>query len=276
MGSMNGLPASWLSAAESPGGPAGATSALLEVDQLSRSFGGVQAVAGASFTVQADTITGLIGPNGAGKSTVMSLIAGQIPPTSGRVLFQGEVVSRERPHRLAGRGIIRTFQTPNLFGRMTVIENMLLGAPAWRGESLGAALLGKWSWRAEEQKLVEQAREILRRFRMEHVEREYAGNLSGGQKRIVEIMRALMARPRLLLLDEPMAGVNPTLARRIGDHLAELRSEGITMLMVEHELALVERLCDHVIVMTQGKVLAEGSMVDLRANREVINAYLEG
>jgi ABC-type branched-subunit amino acid transport system ATPase component len=254
----------------------GTASPLLVVDDLHRSFGGVHAVAGASFTVRAGTITGLIGPNGAGKSTVMSLIGGQLRPTSGRVLFQGAEVSGERPHRVAERGVIRTFQTANLFGRMTVIENLLLGAPAWRGESVTAAVLGKWSWRAGETRLVQQARDVLARFQMEHVEREYAGNLSGGQKRIVEIMRALMARPRLLLLDEPMAGVNPALAGRIADHLGELRSEGITMLMVEHELAVVERICDPVIVMAQGKVLAEGSMADLRANREVVNAYLTG
>jgi ABC-type branched-subunit amino acid transport system ATPase component len=249
---------------------------LLVVEDLHRSFGGVHAVAGASFTVRAGTITGLIGPNGAGKSTVISLIGGQLRPTSGRVLFQGAEVSGQRPHQLADRGVIRTFQTANLFGRMTVIENLLLGAPAWRGESVTAALLGKWSWKAGEQRLVLQAREVLSRFEMEHTEREYAANLSGGQKRIVEIMRALMARPRLLLLDEPMAGVNPALAGRIAGHLGELRSEGITLLMVEHELAVVERICDPVIVMAQGKVLAEGSMADLRANREVVDAYLAG
>ena len=256
--------------------PAAALPPLLVVDDLHRSFGGVRAVAGASFTVAEGTVTGLIGPNGAGKSTVISLIGGQLRPTSGRVLFQGADVSGQRPQRIATYGVIRTFQTANLFGRMTVIENLLVGAPAWRGESVTAALVGKWSWRARERQLVQQAREVLSRFGMEHIEREYAANLSGGQKRIVEIMRALMARPRLLLLDEPMAGVNPALAGRIADHLAELRSEGITMLMVEHELAVVERLCDPVIVMAQGRVLAEGSMADLRSNQEVVSAYLAG
>jgi ABC-type branched-subunit amino acid transport system ATPase component len=256
--------------------PGTASAPLLVVDDLHRSFGGVHAVAGASFTVRAGTITGLIGPNGAGKSTVMSLIGGQLRPTSGRVLFEGAEVSGQRPHHVAERGVIRTFQTANMFSRMTVIENLLLGAPSWRGESVAAALLGKWSWRAAEQHLVLQAREVLARFQMEHIEQEYAANLSGGQKRIVELMRALMARPRLLLLDEPMAGVNPALAGRIADHLWELRSENITMLMVEHELAVVERICDPVIVMAQGKVLAEGSMAELRANREVLNAYLTG
>jgi len=256
--------------------PGGTSPPLLVVEDLHRSFGGVRAVAGASFTVRAGTITGLIGPNGAGKSTVISLIGGQLRPTSGRVLLQGAEVSGQRPHQLAERGVIRTFQTANLFARMTVIENLLLGAPAWRGESVTAALAGKWSWKAGEERLVRQAREVLARFEMEHTEREYAGNLSGGQKRIVEIMRAVMARPQLLLLDEPMAGVNPALAGRIAGHLSELRSEGITLLMVEHELAVVERICDPVIVMAQGRVLAEGSMADLRANREVVDAYLAG
>lgn len=267
------------SASDQSSKPRGATAPsaqLLTVDDVYRSFGGVQAVAGASFTVSAGTITGLIGPNGAGKSTVISLIGGQLRPTSGRIRFEEEDITALSPDRIAGRAVIRTFQTANLFGRMTVIENLLLGAPAWSGESVTAALLGKWTWRKAERLLVTQAREILARFRMEHIEKEYAANLSGGQKRIVEIMRALMAKPRLLLLDEPMAGVNPTLAQRIADHLADLRSEGITMLMVEHELAVVERLCEPVIVMTQGRVLAEGSMAELRANREVVNAYLAG
>jgi branched-chain amino acid transport system permease protein len=259
-----------------PQGATAPTAQLLTVEDISRSFGGVRAVAGASFTVRAGTITGLIGPNGAGKSTVISLIGGQLRPTSGRIRFEAQDITALPPARIAARGVIRTFQTPNLFGRMTVIENLLLGAPAWSGESPTAALLGKWTWRATERLLITQAREILARFRMEHIEKEYADNLSGGQKRIVEIMRALMARPRLLLLDEPMAGVNPTLAQRIADHLADLRSEGITMLMVEHELAVVERLCDPIVVMAQGSVLAEGSMAELRSNREVVNAYLAG
>jgi ABC-type branched-subunit amino acid transport system ATPase component len=257
-------------------GAAASSAQLLTVEDIYRSFGGVRAVSGASFTVAAGTITGLIGPNGAGKSTVISLISGQLRPASGRIRFEAEDITALPPDRIAAHRVIRTFQTPNLFGRMTVMENLLLGAPAWGGESVTAALLGKWTWRKAERLLITQAREVLARFRMGHIENEYAANLSGGQKRIVEIMRALMAQPRLLLLDEPMAGVNPTLAQRIADHLADLRSEGITMLMVEHELAVVERLCDPVIVMAQGCVLAEGSMAELRSNREVVNAYLAG
>ena len=249
---------------------------LLEVTDLRRAFGGVQAVAGTRFRVQEGTITGLIGPNGAGKSTVLSLIGGQLRPDAGSIRFDGVEVAGLPAHTIARRRLIRTFQTPNLFARMTVLENMLLGAPPWIGESVAGALLGKWFWRRHEQALVNQARAILDRFGMVPIENDFAGRLSGGQKRIVEIMRALMAKPRLLLLDEPMAGVNPTLARTIGNHLTELCADGITILMAEHEMRMVSLLCDPVIVMVQGRVLAEGPMTTLRANQEVLDAYLAG
>jgi branched-chain amino acid transport system permease protein len=249
---------------------------LLQVADLRRAFGGVQAVAGTMFTVSRGTITGLIGPNGAGKSTVLSLIGGQLRPDAGSIRFGGVEIAGLPPHTIARRGLIRTFQTANLFARMTVLENMLLGAPPWIGESVAGALLGKWFWRRHEQALVDQARAILDRFGMAQVENEYAGRLSGGQKRIVEIMRALMAKPRLLLLDEPMAGVNPTLAGSIANHLTELCAEGITILMVEHEMKMVSLICDPVIVMVQGRVLAEGTMTTLRTNQEVLDAYLAG
>ena len=249
---------------------------LLAVDGLRMSFGGVHAVADASFTVWGGTITGLIGPNGAGKSTVMNLIGGQLRPSAGRILLDGLDVGGMEPYRLASRGVTRTFQTPSLFPRMTVMENLLLGAPPGRGESLGGALLGRRYWRRSESDALERARELLARFRAEGYRDEYADSLSGGQKRIVELMRALMARPRLLLLDEPMSGVNPALADSIANMLAALPAQGMTILMVEHELGMVERLCAPVIVMVQGRVLAEGSMEELRTNREVVDAYLAG
>jgi ABC-type branched-subunit amino acid transport system ATPase component len=267
-------PAAALQANAEPEDRVAASPPLLAVDGLHRSFGGVHAVAGASFTVQAATITGLIGPNGAGKSTVMGLIGGQLRPTSGRVLFEGTEVSGQRPHQVAGRGLIRTFQTANLFGRLTVMENLLLGARPWGGESVAAALAGKWSWRAGERRLVEQAREVLGRFQMDHIETEYAANLSGGQKRIVEIMRALMARPRLLLLDEPMAGVNPALIELIGGYILDLKRSGVTVLMVEHNLNVVEQICDYVIVLAEGRTLATGRLSELRENTDVVKAYL--
>jgi ABC-type branched-subunit amino acid transport system ATPase component len=249
---------------------------LLDVSDLHCSFGGVQAVAGASFTVTTGSLTGMIGPNGAGKSTVINIIGGQVRPTAGTVRFGDRAVGGMSPHEISRRGITRTFQTANVFGRLTVLENLLLGAPQWRGETLGAALAGKWLWRRQEGELIEKAQGILERFGLTFLQNERAGELSGGQRRLVEIMRALMADPKLLLLDEPMAGINPTLARSIAEILVGLRDDGLTMVMVEHELHLLERICDPVICMVQGRVLAEGSMAELRANPEVVDAYLQG
>jgi ABC-type branched-subunit amino acid transport system ATPase component len=250
---------------------------LLEVRDLRRSFGGVHAVDGVSFAVEPGTISGLIGPNGAGKSTALGMIAGAIKPSGGSIAFDGHDVTGASPMRLGREGLIRTFQISSEFQRLTVLENLLVAAPAHPGETLaGALVLGKRAWRAQEQTLVERARELLARFEMQEKEEEYAGNLSGGQKRLLEIMRSLMANPKLLLLDEPMAGVNPTLARRIEGHLQDLRDAGLTMLMVEHELGVVDRLCEHVIVMAQGKVISEGTMETVRRNQEVLDAYLVG
>jgi branched-chain amino acid transport system ATP-binding protein len=250
---------------------------LLEVRDLRRSFGGVHAVDGISFVVEPGTISGLIGPNGAGKSTALGVVAGALKPSGGSIVFDGNDVTGASPMHLGRAGLIRTFQISSEFQRLTVLENLLVGAPAHTGETLvGALVLGKRAWRAQEQQLVERARELLARFEMQEKEEEYAGNLSGGQKRLLEIMRSLMADPQLLLLDEPMAGVNPTLARRIEGHLQDLRDAGLTMLMVEHELGVVERLCEHVIVMAQGKVISEGTMDAVRRNQEVLDAYLVG
>lgn len=249
---------------------------ILELDNLRRSFHSVYAVDGTSFTVPSGGITGLIGPNGAGKSTVVNLIGGQLRPDSGQITFAGREIQGRAPHINARDGLIRTFQTPNVFSRLTVLENLLIGAPPWRGERLAGALRGRRSWRRHEDAMISQARGIIGRFDMTPHEDAYAGTLSGGQKRILEIMRALMASPRLLLLDEPMAGINPSLAQRIGEHLRELAAAGITMLMIEHDLGLVAQLCDPVIVMAQGRVLAQGSLAALRRNQEVVHAYLAG
>jgi ABC-type branched-subunit amino acid transport system ATPase component len=253
------------------------TKALLSVDALKRSFGGVHAVDGASFHVERGSITGLIGPNGAGKSTALGAIAGALSADAGSIEFDGENVTSLAPMHRARRGLIRTFQTSSEFERLTVLENLLVGAKDHPGETLlGALVRGARSWRAHEEALVIQARELLERFQMVDMEDEWAGNLSGGQKRLLEIMRGLMAEPKLLLLDEPMAGVNPTLSRRIEQHLQQLNREGLTMLMVEHELGVVERLCERVIVMAQGKVISEGTMESLRREQEVLDAYLVG
>jgi ABC-type branched-subunit amino acid transport system ATPase component len=253
-----------------------ATASSLQVRSIVRDFGGVMAVDGAGFDLSEGKITGLIGPNGAGKSTLVNIISGAIKPRSGSIIFHGREITGEPVHRISRLGIVRTFQISSEFGKLTVLENLLVAAPNQSGETFWGAMLGKGYWREQERKLVLQARELLARFGMSAKEEDYAGNLSGGQRRLVEIMRGLMARPKLLLLDEPMAGVNPTLAQEIMGYLEDLRDEGLTMLMVEHDLAAVERVCDPVIVMAQGKVIAQGALGDLRKQQEVLDAYFIG
>ncbi|MHB8459449.1 MAG: ABC transporter ATP-binding protein [Candidatus Limnocylindrales bacterium] len=250
--------------------------ALLSIRDLRRSYGGLQAVDGVSFDVRPGGIRGLIGPNGAGKSTVLGIVAGAIAPTGGTVTFDGRDVTSLAVHERARLGLTRTFQLSSEFPRLTVLENLLAAARHERGDTLWSALLGERYWGAVERELVERARELLARFGMEARESDYAGNLSGGQKRLVEIMRALMTRPRLLLLDEPMAGVHPNLAQSIATYLERLRDEGLTMLMVEHELSIVDRLCDPVVVMAQGRIIAEGTMAEIRRDEQVLEAYLVG
>ena len=252
------------------------TDRLLEVRDVQRDFGGVKAVDGASFSALRGRITGLIGPNGAGKSTLMGVVAGAIKPTAGTITFDGQDVSGFPAHKIARAGLIRTFQLSAEFGKLTVLENMLVAPMHQKGESLWGAELGRLYWGRDEDALVDRARALLDRFGMTPKENELAGNLSGGQKRLLEIMRGLMASPTMLLLDEPFAGVNPTLAREIEQYLLDLRAEGLSMIMVEHELSVVERVCDPVVVMAQGKVIAEGSMGDVRSRQEVLDAYLVG
>jgi ABC-type branched-subunit amino acid transport system ATPase component len=250
--------------------------AILEVQDLEKSYGGVRAVDGVSFTVQAGSITGLIGPNGAGKSTCLSAIGGFIRPSGGRILFDGEDITRMAMHQRARRGLVRTFQIARVFGNLTMIENLLVAAPGQKGETLGGIIAGRRRWRAQERELEAQAWSLLETFAMSEKANEPARTLSGGQKRAVEIMRALMMRPKLLLLDEPMAGLSPSLSRQLEDALLKLAEGGLSLLLVEHELDTVERLCSKVVVMAQGRVLSEGRMAELRVNREVQDAYVIG
>jgi ABC-type branched-subunit amino acid transport system ATPase component len=249
---------------------------MLAARDIHRHFEGMHAVDGVSMEVMPGRITGLIGPNGAGKSTFMAVLAGTLPASSGSIVFQGEDITRMPAYQRARRGLVRTFQLPSEFGQLTVLENLLVAAPDNGGESLLGALLGKRYWLADENRLVSQARTLLKRFGMGPKESDYAGMLSGGQKRLVEIMRALMLRPRLLLLDEPMSGVHPSIVDEIAGYLETLRDEGLTILMVEHELHMVERLCDPVVVMAQGKVIGQGGMAMLRKQPEIVEAYLVG
>ncbi|HYM49598.1 MAG TPA: ABC transporter ATP-binding protein [Candidatus Limnocylindrales bacterium] len=249
---------------------------LLAARDVHRHFEGMHAVDGVSIDVLPGRITGLIGPNGAGKSTLMAVLAGTMPASSGTILFDGEDITRLPAYQRARRGLVRTFQLPSEFAQLTVLENLLVAAPHHRGESLLGALLGKRYWIADEERLVAQARSLLARFGMTAKESDYAGTMSGGQKRLIEIMRALMLRPRVLLLDEPMSGVHPSIVSEIASYVESLRDEGLTILMVEHELHMVDRLCDPVVVMAQGKVIGQGSMASLRRQREIVDAYLVG
>jgi branched-chain amino acid transport system ATP-binding protein len=219
----------------------------------------MRAVDGVSIDVPRGPITGLIGPNGAGKSTFLAAMAGTLPASGGTIFFDGADVTHMPAYARARRGLVRTFQLPSEFARLTVLENLLVAAPTNRGDSLFGALMGRSYWMRDERRLVEQARGLL-----------------GGQKRLIEIMRALMLGPKLLLLDEPMSGVHPSIVQQIQYYLQDLRREGLTILMVEHELHMVERLCDSVIVMAQGKVIGSGTMASLRKQREIVDAYLVG
>lgn len=257
-----------------PGGPAELVA--LRTEELRCTYGGVHAVDGVTISIQRALLTGLIGPNGAGKSTLLSALAGTVIPAGGCVVIDGRDVTRLRPYQRAQAGLVRTFQLSSEFKRMTVLENLLTAVPGNPGDSLTGTLLRRRSWHRFDREALGRAAVLLERFGLRDHADTYAGDLSGGQRRLVEIMRALMAAPRILLLDEPMAGVHPRLASQIGDQLRSLCQEGMTILMVEHELGLVGRLCDTVIAMADGQVLAQGTMSELRQRSEVVDAYLAG
>jgi ABC-type branched-subunit amino acid transport system ATPase component len=248
-------------------------SAGLQVRDVVRAFGGVRAVDCASFEVEAGSITGLIGPNGAGKSTLFNCISGFLRPQSGRVLLDGKRIDRRTPHRIAQAGLVRTFQTPRALTRMTVLENVMLAAQRHGGERLGGSLAP--SARRREREVRARAAELLELVRLDGHAPALAGTLSGGQRKLLDLVRALMAEPRILLLDEPMAGVSPTLRVELLEHILALRErDGITLLIVEHDLDFVMRASDRVIVMNGGRVITQGSPSEVRADERVVDAYL--
>ena len=249
---------------------------ILECRDLVRSFDGVRVVQGVSMAFQRGRLTGIIGPNGAGKSTVLAMLAGTLAPTGGQVLFRGQDVTQLPAYRRARLGVVRTFQLASEFKRLTVLENLLAAIPEQRGDSFRDAVLGRRYWGAAEREAIERAQMMLDRFGLLGLADRYAGDLSGGQRRLVEIMRALMAAPDVLLLDEPMAGVHPRLAHDLGMRLVGLTEQGTTIVMVEHELSIMDEFCDPVYVLADGQVLAEGTMAALRTREEVVEAYLVG
>jgi ABC-type branched-subunit amino acid transport system ATPase component len=240
---------------------------------LSKAFGGVQAVQVVDLEVSPAAVVGLIGPNGAGKSTVLGMLAGAIRPDRGRVVLAGREVAGRPSHRMAQLGVIRTFQTASVFPQLTVLENLLLGVKPWRGERPWWALLPH-SWRAEEASQVERARQMLERLGLTRHTNDLASSLSGGERRLLEIGRALLAEPVVLLLDEPMAGVAPHLAEPLAVLIEGLSEEGTAVILVEHEMRVIDRLCHSVVVMAGGKVIMRGTLDEVRANQEVRMAYL--
>ena len=250
---------------------------LLEVEDLTKDFGGLRAVNRCSFSVRRGTITGLIGPNGAGKTTLFNLVTGFYRPDAGRVRFKGEDITGLPPHRIFARGICRTFQIPREHRSMTVLENLMLVPPGQVGERLWNPWLRPHWVRRQEQEIRAKAMAVLEFVDLAHLKDEYAGNLSGGQKKLLELARTMMADPELVLLDEPGAGVNPTLMRRLVDAIDRWRRErGVTFLLIEHDMNLVMSLCNPVIVMSEGTRLAEGPPEVIQRDPRVLEAYLGG
>ena len=248
---------------------------MIQVHDLHRHFGGFRAVDGASLTIRTGSITGLIGPNGAGKSTLFNVIAGVLPPTSGRVTMDGQDITGLPPHELFHRGLLRTFQMAHEFSSMTVRENLMMVPGGQSGETLFNPWFGRGRIRAEEAALRRRADEVLDFLTISHVADEKAGNLSGGQKKLLELGRCMMVEAKVVFLDEVGAGVNRSLLSTIGDAIVRLnRERGYTFCVIEHDMDFIGKLCDPVIVMAEGKVLAQGSADHIMENEAVIEAYL--
>ena len=246
---------------------------ILVVDGVRRSFGGLTAVDVEHLEVQRGTITALIGPNGAGKSTLFNLLTGFDRVDSGTWTFQGKQLNGLGGHRIAREGMVRTFQLTKALTRLTVMENMLLAAPGQTGERILGSFL-RPQWRKQEEANRARAEQLLERFKLLAKKDEMAGSLSGGQRKLLEMARALMVNPTMIMLDEPMAGVNPALVQSLLEHITALRDEGMTVLFVEHDMDVIMGISDWIVVLSEGKVIAEGRPSDIRADQRVIDAYL--
>lgn len=252
-----------------------AADTILRIRDLAKSFGGLCAVDGASFDVERTSITALIGPNGAGKTTLFNLVTGFLAPDGGAAIYDGASIYRKPPHWIARRGMMRTFQMTRALAAMTVLENMLLGAPDQPGERLVGLARHPIGWRTCEREMRSRALELLEQFRLSAHAHAYAATLSGGQRKLLELARLLMAGPRLVLLDEPLAGVHRVLGGELLAHIHSLRAErGTTFLFIEHDMEVVMENADRVIVMAQGRVIAAGAPTDVRRDPTVIDAYL--
>jgi branched-chain amino acid transport system ATP-binding protein len=249
--------------------------AILEVEAVEKRFGGIRAVDGASFGIERGSITALIGPNGAGKSTLFDIVSGFERAGGGAIRLDGRSIYRKPAYAIARLGLVRTFQLTKTLSVMSVLDNMLLAAQSHPGERLGGSLVRPFAARRREREVRTRALELLETFNLSGHASDYAGTLSGGQRKLLELARAIMLAPRLVLLDEPLAGVNPTLGRRLLEHIEEMRTrDGTTVLFVEHDMEVVMNHSDRVIVMAQGRVIAEGSAEEVRRNETVVEAYL--
>jgi len=246
---------------------------ILRVKDVSRSFGGLKAVDVDYLEVQRGIITAFIGPNGAGKTTFFNLLTGFDEPDTGEWQFEGNELAGMQPHKISQMGMVRTFQLTKSLGKMSVMDNMLLGARDQKGEKLAFSML-RGSWRKQEDEVRTKATELLERFNMIHMADEYAATLSGGQRKLLEMARALMASPSLILLDEPMAGVNPALVQSLLGHVEALRDEGVSVLFVEHDMDVIMGISDWIVVLAEGGVIAEGTPAQVSKNPRVIDAYL--
>ncbi|MBV1895774.1 MAG: ABC transporter ATP-binding protein [Rhodobacteraceae bacterium] len=248
---------------------------MIVVEDVHKHFGGFHAVDGASLSIAKGSITGLIGPNGAGKTTLFNVIAGVLPPTSGRVTMQGKDITGLPPHELFHKGLLRTFQIAHEFSSMTVRENLMMVPGGQSGETLWNTWFNRKRIADEERALMARADEVLEFLTIYHLRDEKAQNLSGGQKKLLELGRTMMVDAKIVFLDEVGAGVNRTLLNTIGDAILRLNKErGYTFVVIEHDMDFIGRLCDPVICMAEGKVLAEGTLEQIKANEQVIEAYL--
>ena len=249
---------------------------MLKVDAVTRLFGGFKAVDGVSLQLKAGEILGIAGTNGAGKSTLFAAIAGQQPADAGQIEFDGQDITRIAPYRRARLGLVRTFQVPREFSQMTVFDNMMVAARDQRGEKLANLLFARGAIREEEERLAQRVREVLAFLNLARVTDELAGKLSGGQKKLLEIGRLLMLEPSCIMLDEPFAGVNPVLVEELSERIVELNQRGITLLIIEHDLASLSRLVPKLYAMDRGRIIAEGKPAEVLADPLVREAYMGG